>query len=62
MKKNQMHITFHNPNDKMDSQRLAEILISKTAERAINRYILEQDEINVLPDRTDSKLDSRECV
>lgn len=61
MKKNQMHITFHNPNDKMDSQRLAEILISKTAERAINRYILEQDEINV-PVRTDSKLDSRECV
>ena len=62
MRKKQMHITFHNPNDKIDSQRLAEVLISKTAERAINRYILEQDEINVLPDRTDFKLDSRECV
>lgn len=61
MKKNQMHITFHNPNDKMDSQRLAEVLISKTAERAINRYILEQDEISI-SDRPDSKLDSRECV
>lgn len=61
MKKNQMHITFHNPNDEMDSQRLAEILILKTAERAINRYILEQDAISV-SDRTDSKLDSRKYV
>lgn len=61
MKKNQMHITFHNPNDEMDSQRLAETFISKTAERAINRYILEQDAISV-SDRTDSKLDSRTYV
>ncbi|MGN0180086.1 MAG: hypothetical protein ACI4DY_11760 [Monoglobaceae bacterium] len=61
MKKKQMHITFHNPNDEMDSQRLAEVLILKTAERAINRYILEQDKINV-SDRTASKLDSRKYV
>lgn len=61
MKKKQMHITFHNPNDEMDSQRLAEAFISKTAERAINRYIVEQGKINV-SDRTASKLDSRKYV
>ena len=47
MKRNQIHIIFHNPNDEMDSQRLAEILILKTAERAINRYIFDQDKLNV---------------
>ena len=61
MKKKQMHITFHNPNTREDSQRLAETFISKAAERAINRYILEQDIINV-PDESDSKLDSRKYV
>lgn len=61
MKKNQMHITFHNPNDKMDSQRLAEVLISKTAERAINRYILEQDKID-LPDRLDFEFEPKKYV
>lgn len=58
MKKNQMHITFHNPNTREDSQSLAEAFISKAAEQAIKRYILEQNKINV-SDRTDSKLDSK---
>lgn len=61
MKKKQMHITFHNPNNEADSQRLAETFISKAAERAINRYILEQDKID-LPDRLDFEFEPKKYV
>lgn len=52
MKKRDMHITFHNPNNEKDSNKLAVTIISETAPRALARYILEQERQRSIPERT----------
>ncbi len=51
MKKREMHITFHNPNDEADSNKLAVTVISETAPRAFAKYILEQESQRNVPER-----------
>ena len=45
MKKNhELHITFHNPNTRSDSESLAREFISRAASGVLTRMILDQEE------------------
>lgn len=57
MKRQALHITFHNPNTKAESEALAREFIAYVANDVLAKMILDRDEKRTLTNSTESEND-----